>query len=296
MFGKRKKTTFDFGSSVKRGNNPFAPRKASLLTKPILIGLVTTASIAVVASTAMITINNPKGSEVGNEKLTSIFEEPCKLDSKTIHTILVDSSDPISSYQQSQVDVLLTKQFLKGVEPGDIVNIIRLTDDVYAPISVLYSGCSPRRGNDANILVSTPKRLEEKWQKTFYEPYLRSIKQAQIPEKMDWTPLVEGLEQFTHNSKFSGIFGEKRPKMRVLILSDLLQNVKSISAYRGTFFKKSGQRFLKSHPSRFSGAEIIVGFIHRPRYRNLQSGGLWKSFHSYFKDSGAEKVTRLDIY
>ena len=296
MFRQNKKTAFDFSTSAKRGGNPFSPNKPSLLPKPLLIGLATTASLAVVASTAMMTVNSSSDHGAVDPKISPLFNEPCKVAPKTIHTIFVDSSDPISSYQQSQVDALLGRQFLIGVDVGDVVKIVRLTDDKFAPISTLYSGCNSGRGDDANILVSTPRRVEEKWKLEFYEPYLRGLKQAQIPEIMDWTPLIEGLEQFSHNSNFGGLLGEKRPKMRVLILSDLLQNVKSVSAYRGTFFKKSGQKYLKAHLSLFDNAEIIVGLIHRPRYQHLQGKHLWDEFEAYFKRSGATKVTRIDIF
>jgi hypothetical protein len=214
----------------------------------------------------------------------------------TLHSILIDSSDPLSKFQQEQVSNLLGRISFTKFKKNDRVLVAALNDQTSEPIQFLFNEIDPGKADEANILYETPKMIDEKRNKTFFNQYTQAISKAQVPVKRPQTPLLAGIEVLSKHANFQNDFQESAVtiKKTLLIVTDGLENAE-ISAYKGNIYGKKGLTYINNHIPSLEGVDVTIAYIYRQNYRHLQGEKHKDWLRSTLINAGASSVKFIDI-
>ena len=223
---------------------------------------------------------------------SELWLAPCEKDPEVVHTLVIDSSDPITDIQQQSINKLID-HFIAASSAGDITNVVLLTHEPRSPIQWLFSRCDPGGISDHSVFVSTPADVESYRQSTFLQPLTRAIVGAQTPTPRPKTPLLEGLFNLSNDSKFRGGIGVTPESVRLMILSDFLQN-SAVSAYDGSLFSPLGVEFSRGYLANFANVELYIGLIDRPKHRRIQTHENRRFLNEYISLSSTGEVKFIE--
>ena len=107
----------------------------------------------------------------------------CQQISGNVHVLLVDSSDPVTTEQQDEIDSLVEEDFLKKSHAGDRVVVAQLVHDMQSPVDILFKGCDVGQRDDVSMLFHHPDRIAEIRKNELIEPFIAAARKAQLPRQ-----------------------------------------------------------------------------------------------------------------
>jgi len=228
---------------------------------------------------------------------THLDERLCPKDGPIGHTIiLLDKTDPPSLIQKSALNQLLAEVAQRHavgfkvpvgaespVRVGELLSIFVVGEDFKKTPEPLFSRCNPGHGNDANIFLANPKKLENIYRREFDERLdaVRDQFFAVVPSK--WSPIMEMIQLVSINGFKRSATGGSR---RLIIVSDMLHNTPQY-----TFFKQQQDFDLFSRTTYFQqirtdlpGVSVDLRYLmYSP---TLQTNSLTYFWEAYFKSMG----------
>lgn len=192
----------------------------------------------------------------------------CSREPGSIHNILLDTSDPISLSQTSQIETLLA-EYLKGSRAGDVTNLFVLAEDPRRPINLMTSVCDTGGMDEYTRLTETRADIEAQRDRMFFQPLKNAVSAAHALTPLSKTPLIEAIAHLSSHANFQGGFSDRSPNIRLQIVSDLLQHT-AVSAYDDSLNSAAANDYIAQFVVRMDKVELSVAKIHRPEHRRKQ--------------------------
>lgn len=215
-------------------------------------------------------------------------------DGTTIHSLIMDCSEPVVTGQSEQINALVGHNFVQGLRKGDRVVVARLTSDPYDPIQLIHSDIDPGKGSEANIWRETPAMVDRRRNDEFLQKYYQALDKTQMPVTQNQTPLVAGLESLSRHALFR-TNGNTAIKRRLLLVTDGLEHAE-VSAYKTqTLYQKRGRDYVAQHLAALEGVDVTVALINRPKHKAFQNARHWQWLEGHLRNSGAANVQQYLI-
>ena len=191
--------------------------------------------------------------------------------------VLIDRTDPFNQAQKASLDIFI-KNLVDSTPPGQLLSVYVLGDDFQANTKPLFELCNPGDGQEKSELTANLKALKQQYTKHFIEPMLSVTEgMVNVPSAKE-SPILEMLQLVNLNSiQKQKIKGE----VRLYVLSDMLQNSKSLTMY--------GQPMsFEAYASSYAATKLFVDFsqvnveVHlvnsNPRTLNPLLLDFWKAY------------------
>ncbi len=215
----------------------------------------------------------------------------CPLDGSDRHTaVLIDASDPLSATQVKRVREYI-EDLRKNLEPYEWVGLYVLNQDNLVLPQPVFSLCNPGNADQANPLYENPERIREQFESRFLRPMAEAVESlvASRLETQNTSPILEMIRAVASDRRF------RSGNRRLIVISDMLQNVPQYSHYSGDYDFDSFR--LNPYSENFLGVsllmtEIEVIYLKRPSTVNLQTHGHVGFWERYFDavDASLERV------
>lgn len=199
----------------------------------------------------------------------------CRNDTPLVdHTvILIDRTDPLQGHIADTIfrEINEIKDALPKYAMLSIYEINAESAEFMAPEFCL---CNPGDGDDANFLYQAPKMIQQRWEKQFGAPLSAALDSLKMVAVAETSPILEAIGVVGDLPKFR----EATNVRRIVIYSDMLQNMKWYSQYgAGKGLKPPALQLREIIPD-LNGVDILVRYIERSRYSRVQGSehkALW---------------------
>lgn len=209
---------------------------------------------------------------------------------------LIDSTDPLSAEQQRFVAGKV-QEAADRLAVGGRLRLVQF--DPRADGSSLLSEaeplCKPRDGSRASFLTENGRLLDRFFKERFQAPLKVAVAGLNQGHPAETTPLLEGLHALA--KRLAGTAQSSRREL--VIVSDLLQNSKLISFYRGvpSFVDLARQDsvYLQGLEDGFRGLGVVVYRLKDRSVGRQQATALPQFWEQYFKAAGARDYRVYDL-
>ena len=206
------------------------------------------------------------------------------------HTaIIIDKTD---EYSEEQADLIagVIRRTQQRLEVGERLTLFELDASGQFDARGEFSLCNPGRGRQVNPLFRNPKMIEERYERLFSGPLEAILEDLVTPKEAPASPILEAIARLSQTEMFS----DDVPRRRVVLISDMLQNSDTFSAYGGRGALPSRipdpRDVAEDIESRFGpyarGVELEIRLIPRPSFADLQRGALKSYWEDVFADLG----------
>lgn len=208
----------------------------------------------------------------------------CRTDGQYARTIiLIDATDSLSEAQIKTVTEEIID--LRGsLSPSEWVGVFVLDESDTVLPAAATALCNP--GDKANPLYQNPEEIRRRYEQRFVMPMRQAVAALFNRPPQKNSPILEMIRAVALVSEFNS----SQPR-RLIIVSDMLQNVAAYSHYRdGTDFLRWQKSDYAADFLRLSltGVEVSVWYVKRPEVRHLQTHGHANFWHQFFTAAGAD--------
>lgn len=201
-------------------------------------------------------------------------------------TILFDTSDHYSFGQNEWIDQHLLENLPRTIQANDRLDLFAFSSEETATITRVFSGVSPKRATDVNRAIASPKRQQQIWQKTFWEPFCNLLAETRQSPSLQRSPLREALFEVATTMQYSNA-----KTKHLLIISDGLQHSGSdFSAYNGSIYEADNP-YIKRYPLNLNGVSVRILYLWRPEFSHLQTEQHQALLTEWFTQADARDVT-----
>jgi len=250
----------------------------------LIYGGLTAALIVGTSTGAYYLIDRP-----GAERVGTLDTELCRTDHAHVahRIILLDTTDLLSPDER-----MLTREVVDGeaaaAQPYERVTIYAINGaDPYSPVE-LFTACAPKRASDAEGISENPRLYEAIWKHRFRAPLDVAINAQIVKNGEDRSPIIETIWAISRLHDF----GSGVKQRRLVIESDLLQNMPEFSQYRGveSFATFRHSSFGQLNLPDLTGVEVVIHYLERPKTLALQTERHIRFWTDFFKAAGAASV------
>ncbi len=195
---------------------------------------------------------------------------------KAVTLILIDKTDPLTAAEQARVRSLVEAE-ADAVQRGDriTVKLLQQKDGIGdAGLTAAADLCNP--GAEANPLFENPKRVAARYKSAFREPLGRALASAGGAGSAPSSPIAKSIHE-----SLAAVQGPPGLSLKLILVSDLMENSGDASAYTGTLGEAALRRAIPpSTQARLKGVELRVLLLGRPRYAKQQAAAIatWRRF------------------
>jgi hypothetical protein len=187
-----------------------------------------------------------------------------------ITLVIVDKTDPLTPPEQARARQIVTAE-RSASEAGDriAVKLIQEGDGAgRASLDTIVDLCNP--GSSANPLFHNIRRVAARYESAFLEPVDAALAAFEDAHSASASPIAGALEL-----GMSELQAAAGTPIRLILISDLMENGPVVSAYRGGLTDRTLRRLMSaSAASLFTGADVHVVLLPRPRYEAQQKAAL----------------------
>lgn len=261
------------------------------MNKKDAIGITIIALVAVAFSAAAIIAGKLTHEPKSIDETTG-----CNTNRSYDHTIvLIDKTDKIQKEHVKRIrDIVLGIQ--KELRQWDRLTLFALDGVNYVAPTPIFSLCSPGQDEDANLLYQNPNMYQKQFNERFSEPLERTLDSLMKSETARISPIMEMINRVSR----SDIFTSGGGNLKMVIISDLMQNMDKYSHYSINSNKKTNKKDISDYFSglpesysnesfrRLSGVELDVVYIRRKggKERLIQGGQHLEFWKRYLEKSG----------
>ena len=159
-------------------------------------------------------------------------------------------------------------------------------------IEPIFSICNPGDGEDLENLDEKLGKgyYQAQYEQRFETPLDDALNVLSTIEKANTSPIMEMIQ---HVSVSTFPLEKSRYGNRLIIISDMIQNVSSFSMYDTSysFDNFKGSSYYKKINTNLRDASIYILKSRQPGFENLQGEKLLKFWQKYFKDMGSGNIT-----
>lgn len=199
------------------------------------------------------------------------------------HTlVLVDQTDPLSSHQIDYVKALILAEYARLKPYGELtVRGVRADPDDGGES---FSRCRVRRGAEVLGVASNPDMIEAAFRRTVGDAlngYLNGLRHVPTASR---SPILEAVD----NAVDVPDFGQTVRERRLVIVSDMAQNSRNLSEYRGAGSGLDPSEAVRSELGRdLKGVSVRIHYVKRPELDAIQTPSQRDFWRDWFTSQGA---------
>tara|TARA_R110000796_G_scaffold26133_9_gene72870 strand:+ start:10164 stop:10799 length:636 start_codon:yes stop_codon:yes gene_type:complete len=195
-----------------------------------------------------------------------------------VTVILVDATDSLNAVQRASIANQIDN-IVDTLKEGERVELFSVSDDVDL-LTPLFDRCRPGDGSNANIVISNPEKLWEKYRSEFVGPLQQAFHDLIIDEQSESTPLMRAIQAASVKG-----FGKwpATTERRLIIISDMLEydgerNHYQLSQIRNKNFDNAEFARLRTD---LKGASVELWYLRRNTKSNVQGSdhiAFWQAY------------------
>lgn len=198
----------------------------------------------------------------------------------SITAIVVDRTDPLTPVTRADVRSQLLNYARSVPRFGQLV-IFGAGADENELLTPGFARCNPGSAADVSVVTSQPQRVQERYDRDYFRPLEREVDHLLQIESARQSPILEGIQAVTIAAFPPGT--ETRPR-RLVVVSDLLQNSRRLSMYRGDLTSPAIANF----SANLTGVRVDLLVVEREREHPFQNApGFLAFWTTWFSDGGA---------
>lgn len=206
------------------------------------------------------------------------------------HTaIILDKTDEYSKIQSDLIAAAIRRAGDR-LTIGERLTLFELDADGKFDPRGRFSLCNPGRGAQVNPLFSNPQQIEERYLQRFEGPLDEVLVDLVEPKEAPSSPILEALARLAQTENFS----PDAPARRIVIVSDMLQNSETFSAYGGGGSLPedlapaidTADAILRKFGDNLRGVDLEIRLIPRDRQVDMQRGALKNYWDEIFRELG----------
>lgn len=217
-------------------------------------------------------------------------ETLCPTDRSVPHTVLlVDRTDPLT--EEHTALVLKTIERVKtSLRVDERFSLFLIEGGAPVVPTPVFSLCKPADGSEANPLYENKRLLGLAYAKGFGDPLSLVVETLEESAQAVTSPIMETIRQIALRPDFAPSVGERK----LIIVSDLLQNVPAYSHYRSAPDIASFQKLPYATTVRpdLSGVVIDLVYLRNPNARARQGEEHLAFWIEYLTLAGASSVSQ----
>jgi hypothetical protein len=212
----------------------------------------------------------------------------CPKTGPTAHTVLlVDKTDPLNFNQRQAFLRLLQELVDRRIEPGHLISVFVLGEDVREGGLPLVELCNPGSAEGKSALTANIRKLEMQFRERFREPLLEQADALIATMPARHSPILEMLQLVSINGFRKHASAGPR---RLIIVSDMLHNTPGYSMYQGMagFDRFAATDYGRKTTAELPGVEVEIHHVlHYPKLQTRRQLEFW---NAHFSRSGARIV------
>jgi hypothetical protein len=175
--------------------------------------------------------------------------------------LIIDRTDPMTPSQKLYLMgyVAELKRSFILFEKVAIYPIDRTSGGSPMP---LFERCNPGSPEEANVLFENPAQITEKFETDFSRPFSLTIEQSVAQATAEISPIIETIQAVMSNHALDDRIKSKR----LILVSDMLQNVPDYSHYRQGWSYNTFSRSAYAQRARCDllGVRVTIVYLWRP--------------------------------
>ena len=213
----------------------------------------------------------------------------CPKTGPTGHVVfLVDKTDPLNFSQKQGFLRLLEEVVDRRIQPGQLVSVFVLGDDLREGAKPLVELCNPGSGEGKSELTANVAKLNAQFRKRFREPLLEQADALISTKPAKNSPIFEMLQFVSLNAfRKHAVNGPKR----LIMVSDLLHKSPQLSMYQTVPELEPLEASDYGRKMRLELPGVEVEVHHLLNYPKLQTRRLMQFWEAYFARAGARIVS-----
>lgn len=225
--------------------------------------------------------------------LTSVpYDEEtlCPLHEDYAHTvILIDKTDPLTETQEGLVQRLI-ERIKSDMLLHEKLSIYVLDDTNYSFPTAKFSLCNPGTGENASPIYQNPRLMERKFEDNFGTPLTLALDGIQLGDTRPNSPVMEMIASIAALDDFQ----PSDQRRRLIIFSDMLQNMPGYSHYRVTpdFASFANTDYARAQLVDMRGVQVQIVYLLRDGGAKRQTNRHGLFWEQYFDRMGA-KLTEI---
>ncbi len=256
---------------------------------PNRVGWILIAAV-IVAMTAIIAVRIDVGGGSPLNPLTNCPTDATERYPSTV--VLIDRTDPITPSQKRYLT-----GFIEDLERSyalfEKVAVYPIDPSGAAVPLPLFERCNPGSPAEANVWFENPEQIRERFEADFAQPFNRALEESMAEATAEISPIMETLQSVMSNHSLD----ERITRQRIVLISDMLQNVPAYSHYRDDFDYRDfeGTAYSERTKGMLVGVGVTLVYLWRPNLSAVEVDRHIAFWERYFRDSGAvlERVYKV---
>ncbi len=199
------------------------------------------------------------------------------------HTVvLVDQTDALTSHQIAYVKALILAEYQRLRPYGELtVRGVRADPD---DAGNSFSRCRLRRGAEVMGVASNPDMIEAAFKRTVGDALNSYLNGLHDVPNAPRSPIIEAVDSAVDAPDF----GPTTRDRRLVLVSDMAQNSRSVSEYAGPGSGLDPSASARSELTRdLHGVAVRIHYVHRPELAALQTAAQRDFWRQWFTGQGA---------
>jgi hypothetical protein len=201
-----------------------------------------------------------------------------------ITAVVIDVTDPASRVTQAAIRARVMAA-ADDLPRFGMLKLFAAGANESALLQPLFAKCNPGAKGDVDVLTSSPKLVQKRYDEQFAAPLRKSLDGVLDVPKADASPILEGVQAVTVAAY--PVNARKLPK-RLILVSDLIQNSHAYSMYGGKLDDRAAERAGEAIPAQLEGVNVELLMIRREANDALQTSPEFVDFwEGWFGSAGA---------
>lgn len=200
---------------------------------------------------------------------------------KAITLVIVDKTDPLSPPEQARTRQIVAAE-RDAAKRGERIVVSLLSEsgvEDSAALTTIADLCNPGSpGSEVNLFLENPRRAALRYSSNFIEPIGAALASVASEGAARNSPIVRSIE-----IALAGLHAPSTTPMKLILISDLMENGPDVSAYSGALSEKALHGLISLQAERrLNGANVEIALLSRPRYEKQQKAAVsaWRRFFS----------------
>jgi hypothetical protein len=177
---------------------------------------------------------------------------------------VVDKTDNFSINFKNKIKALFIEK-ANNMKKNDMLSIYFIDDEIsFYEQEPVFKRCSSGRGDNASWLTQNPTMIEAKNNRMLMTPLEVILTQVVKDNKSDSSPIIENIVQLSQS------LANDYTNLKVILISDLLQNSNLFTSYKGYYKGNFTYRKNIINDIDVSGFNIKAYVIHRKMHATRQ--------------------------
>ncbi len=203
---------------------------------------------------------------------------------RSVTSIVIDRTDAISVITKADIEVQINN-LLASAQKDQEFTLFTVDSIERNTLKPLVTVCSPGNPDDVDPLYASKEIVRKRWIENFKLPLEQVLRDILSLQEAEFSPIMESIQSITI-THFSEIQRKEVPR-KIIIVSDLLQNSRTISFYKNkpNFEKFQESLFSKGLNPDLRNVDIEIWLINRNSKAQaveaeiLAFYGAWVSVH-----------------